>query len=79
MFTCCSATYYSQSQRHFHVRTFEHLWITPVSGNFAKASMRPAIFDLMPFLGHTDSFNDFSILLKVNNGFKLQLKESLLI
>ena len=37
------------------------------------------IFDHMLLDGHKASFNNFSILLKENNAFKLQLKESLFI
>ena len=38
-----------------------------------------AIFDHILLNGHDASFEDFTILLKENNRFKLHLKESLLI
>ena len=38
-----------------------------------------AIFDDILLNGHDASFEDFTILLKENNRFKLHLKESLLI
>ena len=75
----CNATYYGQTQRHFFVRASEHLGITPLTGKFVKTPKKSAIFDHMLLDGHKASFDNFSILLKENNAFKLQLKESLLI
>ena len=79
MCSCCNATYYGQTQRHFFVRASEHLGITPLTGKFVKTPKKSAIFDHMLLDGHKASFDNFSILLKENNAFKLQLKESLLI
>ena len=74
MCSCCSATYYGQTQRHFFVRASEHLGITPLTGKFVKMPKKSAIFDHMLLDGHKASFDNFSILLKENNAFKLQLK-----
>ena len=52
-----------------------HLWLV----NFVKTSKKSAIFDDMLLDGHKASFDNFSMLLKENNAFTLQLKESLLI
>ena len=41
--------------------------------------LRSSIFDHMLLDGHKSRFDNFSILLKERNAFKLQLKESLLI
>ena len=79
MCSCCNATYYGQTQRHFFVRASEHLGITPLTGKLVKTPKKSAIFDHMLLDGHKASFDNFSILLKENNTFKLQLKESLLI
>ena len=79
MCSCCNATYYGQTQIHFFVRASEHLGITPLTGKFAKTPKKSAIFDHMLLDGHKASFDNFSILSKENNAFKLQLKESLLI
>ena len=57
----------------------EHLDITPLTGKFVKTLKKSAIFDHMLLDGHDTSFDNFTILLKENNAFKLQLKESLLI
>ena len=79
MFSCCNATYYGQTQRHFFVEASEHLGITPLTGKFVKMPKKSAIFDHMLLDIHKASFDNFSILLKESNPFKLQLKESLLI
>ena len=65
--------YYGQTQRHFFVRASEHLGITPLTGNFFKTAKKSAIFDML-LDGHKASFDNFSILLKESNPFKLQLK-----
>ena len=74
MCSCCNTTYYGQTQRHFFVRASEHLGITPLTGKFVKTPKKSAIFDHMLLDGHKASFDNFSILLKENNAFKLQLK-----
>ena len=79
MCSCCNATYYGQTQRHFFVRASEHLGIAPLTGKFVKTPKKSAIFDHMLLDGHKASFENFSILLKESNPFKLQSKESLLI
>ena len=61
------------------MRAFEHLGVTPLSGKFVKTPKIFLIFDHMLSDGHKASFDNFSILLKESNAFKLQLKESLLI
>ena len=78
MCSCCSTTYYGQTQRHFFVRASEHLGITPLTGKFVKTTKKSAIFVHMLLDGHKFSFDNFVILLKESNAFKLQMKESLL-
>ena len=79
MCSCCNATYYGQTQRYFFVRASEHLGgITPLTGKFVKTAKKSAIFDHVLLDDHKASFDNFSILLKESNAFKLQLKESLL-
>ena len=79
MCSCCNATYYGQTQRHFFVRASEHLGITSLTSKFVKTPKKSAIFDHMLLDGHKTSFDNISILLKESNPSKLQLKESLLI
>ena len=53
--------------------------MTPLTGKPLKNPKKLVIFDLILLKGHDASFEDFMILLKENNKFKLYLKESLLI
>ena len=77
--TCSNATYYGESERHFFVRASKHLGITPLTGKRVRKPRKSAIFDHILLNGHDASFQDFTILLKEKNRFKLHLKESLLI
>ena len=61
------------------MRASEHLGITPLAGKFVTTPKKSAIFDHMLLDRHKASFNNFSILLKESNAFKLQLKEPLMI
>ena len=79
MCSCCNATYYGQTQRHFFVRASEHLGIMPLTGKFVKTPKKSAIFDHMLLDSQKARFDNFSILLKESKPFKLQLKESFLI
>ena len=81
MCSYCNATYCGETivERCFSVRTSEHLGITPLTGKFVKTPKKFGIFDHLLLDGHKASFDNFSILLKESNAFKLQLKESLLI
>ena len=79
MCSCCNATYYGESERHFFVRASEHLGMTPLTGKQVKNPKKSAIFDHILLKGLDTSFEDFTIILKENNKFKLHLKESLLI
>ena len=69
----------SQKDTHFFVRASEYLVMTPLTGKRVKNPIKSAIFDHILLKGHESSFEDFTILLKENNKFKLHLKESLLI
>ena len=79
MCSCCNAIYYGQTERDCFVRASVHLHITPLTGKFVKTPKKSAVFDHMLLDGHKASFDNFLIVLKENNAFKLQLKESLLI
>ena len=61
------------------MRASELLCITSLTGEFVKMPEKFASFDHMLLDGHKATFDNFSILLKESNPFKLQLKESLLI
>ena len=73
MCSCCNATYYEESERHFFVRASEHLGITPLPGKHAKNPKKAAIIDLILLKGHDARFEDFTILLKESNKSILHL------
>ena len=79
MCSCCNATYYGESVRHYFVRASEHLSMTLLTGKRVKNAKKSAIFDHILLKGHDASFEDFTILLKENNKLKLHVQESLLI
>ena len=53
--------------------------MTALTRKPVKNPKRSAIFDHILLKGHDASFEDFTILFKENNKFKLHLNESLLI
>ena len=53
--------------------------MTPLTGKRVKNSKKSAIIEHILPKDHDASSEDFTILLKENNKFKLHLKESLLI
>ena len=77
--SCYSATYYGDLERYFFFRASEHLGMTPLTGKRVKNPKKSAIFDHILLNGHDASFEDFTILLKESNKFKLHLRKSLLI
>ena len=60
-------------------RVQKHLGILPLSGKFVKMSKKSAIFDHMLLYNQKAKLDQFMVLLKENNRFKLELKESFLI
>ena len=77
-YSCCNATYYGESEEHVFMRASEHLGMTPLTRKGVKNPKKSAIFDHILLNGYDAGFEDFKILLKENNIFKLYLKESLL-
>ena len=61
------------------LRDSEHLYITHLTRKFVITPLKFDIFDHMLMEDHKASFDNFTILLKESNTFKLQLKEFLLI
>ena len=59
------------NSKTFYVRASEHLGITPLTGKFVKLPKKSAIFDHMLLDGHKASFDNFLILLRESNPFKL--------
>ena len=80
-FSCssCNATYYGKTERHLNIRSGEFISLSPLTGN--RVACKPsAISDhLLLYEHNTSSLNEFSILCRENNAFKLSLRESILI
>ena len=53
-FTCsnCNAIYYGKSERHFFIRGFEHLSMTPLTGKRVKNPKKSTVFDHILLKGH---------------------------
>ena len=82
-FSCsdCNVTYYGKTIRHFKVRMSEHLGISPLTGKKTKPSyLTTAVLDhILTSSCSPANFDNFSILARESNDFKLTLMESLLI
>ena len=77
----CNATYYGKTKRHFNVRICEHLGISHLTKKKVKIDNNKltAIQEHLLCCNCCPSFEDFSILTRESNDFKLRLMESLLI
>ena len=69
--SCCKATCYRESERHFFARASQYIGMTPFTGKWVNNPKQSAIFDHILLKGHDVSFEDFTILLKGNKKFKL--------
>ena len=72
-------SYYGESDRHFKVRSGEHIGISPLTFKKVKPSAESSVRDHLLFCNHDPSFDDFTILAHGTNKFLLEIKESLLI
>ena len=77
----CSATYYGKIKRHFKVHFFEHLGISHLSGEKVKIDNNKlrTIQEHLLCCNYSPSFEDFSILTRESNDFKLNIMENLII
>ena len=77
----CNATYYGKIKRHFKVRICEHLGISHLTEKKVKVDNNKltSIQEHLLYCNHCPSFEDFSILTRESNDFKLKIMESLLI
>ena len=77
----CNVTYDVKTKRHFKVRICEHLGISHLTEKKAKIGNQKltAIQEHLLCCNYSLSFEDFSILTKESNDFKLKIMESLLI
>ena len=77
----CNATYYGKTKRHFKVNICEHLGIPHLTEKKVKIDNNKltAIQEHLLCCNYSPSFEDFSILTRESNDFKLKIMESLLI
>ena len=77
----CNATYYGKTKRHFKVRICEHLGISHLTEKKVKTDNNKltAIQEYLLCCNYSPSFDDFTILTRECNDFKLKIMESLLI
>ena len=72
----CNANYYGNIKRHFKVRIWEHSGISHLTGKKDKLT---AIQEHLLCCNYSPYYEDFSILTRESNDFKLKIMESLLI
>ena len=70
--------YYGECVRHLSVRNREHIEISPLTKKKGK-SKGSTVSNYLLLCNHLPSFESFSVLIKENRKFVLELKESLLI
>ena len=77
----CNATYYGKTKHHFKVRICEHLGISHLTEKKVKIDNNKltAIQEHLLCCNYSPSFEDFSILTRESNDFKLKIMETLLI
>ena len=83
-FTCrtCNCSYIGKTDRHSHIRCYEHLKLIPTRRRPFKSKQESAAIHLhIKSAEHPSSLEDFIIIGRENtrNDFKLKIKESLLI
>ena len=74
-------TYYGKTKDHFKVRICEHLDISNLTGKRVKTdnSKLTAIQEHLLCCNYSLSYEDFSILTRESNDFKLKIMENILI
>ena len=77
----CNATYYGKTKDQLKVQICEHLGILHLAGKKIKIDNNKltAIQEHLLCCNYSQSFEDFSILTRESNDFKLNIMESLLI
>ena len=74
----CNSIYNGETDRHFKVRSGEHIGISPLTFMKTKPSKESAIRDHLLDCKNIPSFEEF-IILKTGNKFFLEIKVSWLI
>ena len=79
-FSCgnCNVIYYGKTETHHNVRSSEHIGISHIT--VKRVECKPsAVSDHLLLHNHDSDFNYFTSLCRDNNGFRLLIKESILI
>ena len=74
----CNVAYYGKTEHHLNVRSNKHIGISHLRGKRVEYKLS-SVSDHLLLHNHDSDFNDFTILYGDNNGFRLLLKESILI
>ena len=74
----CNASYYGKNKHHLRVQICEHLGISYLPGKKAKLDNNKltAIPEHLIFRNYSPSFENFPILTRESNDFKLEIMES---
>ena len=75
----CNVAYYGKTKRHFKVRVSEHMEVSACTGKNIKSTKNSAVHNHMLVCNNIVSFEDFSVLNKATNDFRIKLQESPLI
>ena len=75
----CNATYYGETKRHFKFRASEHMGVSVRTGKSIKSIKNSAMRDHMLVCNNIVSFEDFSVLAKGANDFRMKMHEILFI
>ena len=74
----CNYFYYGECVRHLNVRIGKNIGILPLTRKKVKHK-NSSVGDRLLFCNHSASYDDFSVLMRENKTFLLELKESLLV
>ena len=79
-FSCgnCNVTYYGKTERHLNVRSSEYIGISHLTRKRVECKPSTASEHLL-LHNHDGDFNNFTILCRDNDGFRLLFRESILI
>ena len=68
----------AKTERHLNVRSSKHIGISHLTGKRVECKSS-AVSDHLLLHNHDSDFSDFTIVCRDNNGFRLSIKESILI
>ena len=80
-YTCgkCNSSDYGETEKHFKIRSGEHVGISPLSFKKTKPPKESSICDHLLQCDNNPSYDEFTILAHGNKKYLLEIKESLLV